>query len=97
MPREHSQFFTADGQFGSRDFNGQQVDDGPYKIIDGRTVEIGSEGTRFHYRISGNTLRLDPVEMPDCAPQGCFEAVWSVMMPFPGKTWTRVSYGKRGS
>ena len=26
--REHSHFFTADGSFGSRDFRGQQVDDG---------------------------------------------------------------------
>jgi hypothetical protein len=88
VPRKHYHFFTADGQFGSLDFNGQQVDEGTYRIIDDRTVEIG---LLFHYRISGNNLRLEVVEMPDCAPQGCFEAVWAVMMPFPGKKWTRVS------
>lgn len=93
VPRKHSHFFTADGQFGSLDFNGQQVDDGTYRIIDDRTLVISKEfgDVTFHYRISGNNLRLEVVEMPDCAPQGCFEAVWSVMMPFPGKKWTRVS------
>ena len=33
VPHLHSHFFTADGQFGSKDQNGQQVDDGTYKIV----------------------------------------------------------------
>jgi hypothetical protein len=33
IAREHSHFFTADGRFGSRDANGQQVDDGHYELI----------------------------------------------------------------
>ena len=36
-------------------------------------------------RVTGDTIRFDPV-VPSCAP-GCFEAVWSVMVAFPGKTW----------
>ena len=32
VPRVHSHFFTADGQFGSRDWNGEDVDDGRYRV-----------------------------------------------------------------
>ena len=31
VPQAHSHFFTADGQFGSKDHQGDQVDDGTYK------------------------------------------------------------------
>jgi hypothetical protein len=91
VPHLHSHFFTADGQFGSKDENGQQVDDGTYKIVDDRTFVISGEssGVTFHYRITGDTIRFDPV-VPSCAPS-CFEAVWSVMVAFPGKTWERMS------
>jgi hypothetical protein len=40
VPLLHSHFFTADGQFGSKDQNGQQVEDGTYKIVDDRTFVI---------------------------------------------------------
>jgi hypothetical protein len=91
IPQVHSHFFTADGQFGSKDQQGDQVDDGTYKIIDDRTFVVSKEfpDVTFHYRIAGDTIRFDPVA-PSCAP-GCFEAVWSVMVAFPGKTWNRVS------
>ncbi len=91
VPHLHSHFFTADGQFGSKDENGQQVDDGTYKIVDDRTFIISGEssGVTFHYRITGDMIRFNPV-VPSCAPS-CFEAVWSVMVAFPGKTWERVS------
>ena len=83
VPLLHSHFFTADGQFGSKDQNGQQVDDGTF-VISG-----GFSDVTFHYRITGNTIRFDPV-VPSCAPS-CEEASWSVMVAFPGKTWERVS------
>jgi hypothetical protein len=91
VPLLHSHFFTADGQFGSKDQNGQQVDDGAYKIVDDRTFVIsgGFPDVTFHYRITGDTIRFDPV-MPSCAPS-CEEASWSVMVAFPGKTWELVS------
>ncbi len=86
--RNHSHFFTADGEFGSRDANGQQVDDDQYKIIGEGTMEIGA--VTFHYTITDNdTIAFDPV-IPDCAPT-CFEAQWSVAVAYPGHTWTRVS------
>jgi hypothetical protein len=91
VPLAHSHFFTADGQFGSKDQQGDQVDDGTYKLVDDRTFVVSKEfpDVTFHYRIAGDTIRFDPV-VPSCAP-GCFEAVWSVMVAFPGKTWNRVS------
>jgi hypothetical protein len=91
VPLVHSHFFTADGQYGSKDQNGQQIDDGTYKIIDDRTFVVSKEfpDVTFHYRITGDTIRFDPV-VPACAPS-CDEAAWSVMVAFPGKTWERVS------
>jgi hypothetical protein len=91
VPQVHSHFFTADGQFGSRDQQGDQVDDGTYKLVDDRTFVVSKEfpDVTFHYRISGDTIRFDPV-VPSCAPS-CFESVWSLMVAFPGKAWERVS------
>ncbi len=40
VPRVHGHFFTADGQFRSLDFTGQQVDAGIYTIIEPGTVVI---------------------------------------------------------
>jgi hypothetical protein len=89
VARKHSHFFTADGQFGSRDENGQQVDDGPYRIVGDDTVVIGDEGTRFHFTITDNdTIEFEPV-IPKCAP-GCFEAQWSVAVAYPGYIWHRI-------
>jgi hypothetical protein len=82
---------TTHNEFGSKDQNGQQVDDGTYKIVDDRTFVVDKEfpDVTIHYRIAGDTIRFDPVA-PSCAPN-CDEAVWSVMMAFPGETWERVS------
>ncbi len=85
--RMHSHFFTADGEFGSRDANGQQVDDGHYEVVDDGTMVITS--VTFHYTINNDTIAFDPV-IPDCAPT-CFEAQWSVAVAYPGYTWTRVA------
>jgi hypothetical protein len=37
VARTHSHSFTAGGRFGSRDWNGNQVDDGTYEIVDDHT------------------------------------------------------------
>jgi hypothetical protein len=92
VPRVHSHFFTADGEFGSLDWNGDQVDDGTYEIMDVDTFAISKEfpeAVTFNYAVQGEAIRLDPV-IPDCAPQ-CFEAAWSVVVAYPGETWDRVS------
>lgn len=88
IARKHSHFFTDDGLFGSLDAEGQQVDDGPYRLVGDDTVVIG--GVTFRYRITGGeTLRLTPV-IPKCAPK-CFEAGWSVAVAYPGYSWARVN------
>lgn len=40
IPRRHSHFVTSDGQFGSRDENGNQVDEGTFDIIDVNTLVV---------------------------------------------------------
>jgi hypothetical protein len=91
VPRVHAHFFTADGQFGSLDFTGQQVDAGVYTIIEPGTVVIDNGDFRatFHYRFTdhGDTIRFYPV-LPDCV---CDTAQWAVAVAYPGKKWTRVS------
>jgi hypothetical protein len=92
VPREHSHFFTADGRFGSLDWEGSQVDSGTYEIVDATTFVVSKEfpDVTFHYEVTGETLMLEPV-IPECAPDGCFEAEWSVSVAYPGKVWKRVN------
>ncbi len=86
VDRLHSHFFTAAGKFGSRDANGQQVDDGDYHLKGDAFV---IDGVTFHYAITGkDTLSIRP-EMPTCAPS-CFEAGWSIAVAYPGYTWHRI-------
>jgi hypothetical protein len=85
VARVHSHFFTADGQFGSRDADGNQVDDGSYTLVGDDQVVVG--GVTFHYTIAGDQLALLPT-IPSCRPR-CFEAQWSVQVAFPGYTWQR--------
>jgi hypothetical protein len=76
VPRVHGHFFTADGQVGSLDFTGQQVDAGVYTIIEPGTVVIDNGDFRatFTYRFTdhGDTIRFYPV-LPDCV---CDTAQW---------------------
>jgi hypothetical protein len=72
VPREHSHFFTAGGEFGSLDWNGEQVDDDTYVIVDDRTLVIGN--TTFHYEISGDTIMLQPAIPDDCSTKKCRDA-----------------------
>src|SRR5215208_4475918 len=59
LPRRHSHFFGAAGQFGSLDWLGGQVDDGHYVVAGDGTLKIGI--VTFHYRVVHDTLRLTPV------------------------------------
>jgi hypothetical protein len=96
IPLRHSHFFTADGQFGSRDENGDQVDIGTYRIVDDETFVISNDfgsatlhHVSFRYQVEGETIMFEPV-IPDCRPD-CFEAVWSVTVAYEGLPWTRVA------
>ena len=94
--RAHSHFFTKDGVFGSLDENGNQVDDGSYRIVDDDTFRIG--GGRFDYRIlHGDTLILRPViagvarRRALAHPLGFNTAGWQVAVSYEGLPWKRVS------
>ena len=93
VPLRHSHFFTADGQFGSRDQDGNQVDDGTYRIVDEGTFVVSKEfpDITFHYSIDGDSITFEPA-IPECSPD-CFEAAWSVSVAFPGHEWRRVESG----
>jgi hypothetical protein len=43
VPLKHSHFFTTEGLFGSRDAEGDQVDDGTYRMPSERTVVVTKE------------------------------------------------------
>ena len=99
IPRRHSHFFTSDGLFGSRDWNGEQVDGGTYELIgdNGLVMPYGFEDgppidVAFHYRIAGETVRFDPVLPEDCSTSRCREATgWSIAVALEGKSWRRVN------
>lgn len=84
VPREHGHFFTASGLFGSTDHNGQQVDDGTYRVVDGDTLSIN--GTEFGYAIDGDSLTLEPLVADGCIT---FECGWSIMVAMAGEPLER--------
>ena len=88
VPRVHSHFFTSDGKFGSRDWNGQDVDDGRYRVSGDKLV-ISKEfpDVTFRIRIEDNRIMFDPLNIPT----GCttFRCGWSISVAYPGKSWTR--------
>jgi hypothetical protein len=82
-PVPHSHFFTADGQFGSRDENGQDVDSGDYRVVDTDTLSFGSHAQEFGY--AGDIL-VDYSIAGD-------EVTFSVSVPDPCDAACRVAYG----
>jgi hypothetical protein len=93
VPREHGHSFTETGEFGSTDFDGEQVDDGTFTIVDDDTIVIGpnfsesnSPATELGYSIDGDMLTLEPI-----VPEGCVEFVclWSIMVAMAGEPLTR--------
>jgi hypothetical protein len=90
VQRKHSHFFTASGEFGSKDFNGERVDDGSYTLEGDDVVVINEK--RFTYKIKGDELSLEPepVDISGCTTRECrFDATWVLMVAMPGTTWTR--------
>jgi hypothetical protein len=90
VQRQHSHFFTASGEFGSKDFHGQRVDEGTY-TLEGTDV-IVINGKRFKYSIAGDKLSLEPepVDISACTTKECrFDATWVLMVAMPGMTWKR--------
>ena len=86
---KHSHFFTAAGEFGSRDSIGTRVDDGTWRLSDSDTIVIGD--VPFDFTIENDALRLVPLDVGTC-PTGttewCEEA-WKLMVAMPGLEWHR--------
>lgn len=88
VPFIHYHFFRADGQFGSLDENRNQVDDGPWAIVDARTFRIGD--VPFGYQVTGDQLTLTPLNVThDCVIGTWCQEIWKLMVSLPGTTWTR--------
>jgi hypothetical protein len=89
VPRIHSHFFTEDGEFGSRDWNGEDVDDGRYRV-NGDKLVISKEfpDVTLEFRIEDRTIMFDPLDIE----AGCttFRCGWSIAVAYPGKSWKRV-------
>jgi hypothetical protein len=101
IPRLHSHFFGKSGQFGSLDWKGGQVDDGPYRVVNKNTVRIGV--VTFHFRIvKGKTLMLSPVltkamvRQAVAHPERFSPAFWAVTVAYAGYTWKRVACNQCG-
>jgi hypothetical protein len=89
VPRVHSHFFTEDGEFGSQDWNGEDVDDGRFHVVGDKLV-ISKEfpDVTFRYRIESDTITFNPLNIP----RGCttFRCGWSIAVAYPDKTWKRL-------
>jgi hypothetical protein len=91
VPLDHEHFFTASGEFGSRDAEGNQVDDGTFELRGPQTVVIHKEfgDVTFRVEVADDVLTLVP-DIPDCADDGCFAAQWAVAVSYNGLPWQRV-------
>jgi hypothetical protein len=105
-PSVHYHFFTADGRFGSLDGQGNQVDDGTYRITGPNTVDIprgppdfpSIVPITFRFTITGgDKLTLDPIltaslKRKALADPSTFSAGgWAFgMTDGPTHVWTRV-------
>jgi hypothetical protein len=98
-PTAHTHFFTADGQFGSRDENGQQVDDGDFMITMAGVTTFPTHARDFgysgavtvHYVIAGAEATFD-VQVPEGCDKDahCSEAYgWALSAFFKGPPWKR--------
>ena len=95
-PQHHYHFFTPDGFFGSLDQFENQVDDGPYTIVDSNTIRIGDADALFDFVIQGATLQLIPrisAEQREYAllhPTEFTVAGWMVAVAVEGIKWKHV-------
>jgi hypothetical protein len=90
-PTPHSHTFWPNGMFNSYDERGNQVDDGPWAIVDDHTFTIGA--STFRYSIVGDALMFEPVVPADCSGQCRDDLGWMYSVSFPGSAWNRVTSG----
>ena len=94
---EHSHFFTEDGQFGSYDAVGDQVDSGDYAVVDTDTLNFASHAREFgydgdilvDYAVSGDSATFE-VQLPTVCDEHCLEAhAWALSAFYGPDPWTR--------
>jgi hypothetical protein len=91
-PHPHSHFFTADGQFGSRDPGGEQVDDGDYKLVAPDTLEFPSHEQEFGFSpilvtfAVSETATFSVQVPPDCTEK-CADAYAWALSAFGTNPW----------
>ncbi len=94
-PLQHSHFFTASGAFGSRDENGQQVDEGDYVDVDANTLAFPSHATEFgyagalvvDYAIKNGVLTFD-LTLPQPCEGSCADAYAWALSAFASGPWS---------
>ena len=94
---EHSHFFTEDGEFGSLDAEGNQVDSGDYAVAHADTLSFASHAIEFgydgdilvDYRVSGDSAEFE-VQLSSECDDACLEAhAWALSAFFGPEPWTR--------
>jgi hypothetical protein len=93
-PLEHSHWFTASGEFGSHDQDGQEVDGGDYTLVDSDTLSFPSHSAEFGY--DGDILvdfAIDDgvatfqVNIPDSCDAHCQDAHAWALSAFSSGPW----------
>jgi hypothetical protein len=95
-PLEHDHFFTAAGEFGSHDENGEEVDGGDFAFVDDDTVAFPSHATEFRYEgdvlvdysINGDVATFE-VQMPDACADACADVYAWALSAFASGPWQR--------
>jgi hypothetical protein len=96
-PEAHSHFFTADGEFGSLDAQGDIADGGDYAVVDEDTLRFPSHSTEFGYDgdilvdyvVTEDTAEFE-VQMPTNCDRSCLEAhAWALSAFYAADPWTR--------
>ena len=93
-PLEHDHFFTADGEFGSHDENGEEVDSGDFELVDDDTVSFPSHAAEFaydgdlvvDYSVSGDVATFE-VALPESCLDTCADAYAWALSAFASGPW----------
>ena len=96
VPRDHAHVFRSNGVFELLDWQGNQVDDGGYRIIGDGLLFIGdgeptAQDVTFKFEVSGDALTLMPVIPPGCSTDPCLgDARWAATVAMGGTHWHRI-------
>jgi len=94
-PLEHDHFFTGDGEFGSHNENGEQVDEGDYEQVDDHTLPFPSHASEFgydgdltvDYEITDDVVTFNVVLPGECE-DACADAYAWALSAFASGPWT---------